>query len=388
MNSERSLGSAVVRTWSMNRLTSAAFAPGVSVAGMISSVSAMTASSWRGVNTDGVQVDAPAAALTACVSASARACAQRDWTHSGVAATPTAPATSWVNARRRVRSVREVSTFHLLREVIGSAPRERQNGEGRVLFRCVGKSGSVHNEDVLDLVHLVERGERRALRVRSHPAGAVFVNRRSHRVEIASVVIDQHAAGSLDDLLERVGHVLGHLPLVLTEVIIDVQQRHAVSIDALRIDGDAVVRVRKRLTERMDLEPRGMAPLDLPLERGTEPGNLVRSFLWAIPVRPGVPELRAESTQVVATAAGAMVESRHINVFPADAAIVPRRRPFECREISARVQPDLFAQVAADHVGSVAEPIRVGRRFRVQQNACRIDAARAKDHDLAAHLLF
>ena len=83
-----------------------------------------------------------------------------------------------------------------------------------------------------------------------------------------------------------------------------------------------------------------------------------------------------------------MVESRHINVFTADAAIVPRRRPFERGEISARVQPDLFAEVTADHVGPVAEAVRVGRRFRVQQNACRIDAARAQDDDLAAHLLF
>ena len=111
----------------------------------------------------------------------------------------------------------------------------------------------------------------------THPAGAVFVNRRSRRVEIAPLVVDQHAAGGLDDLLERVGHVLGHLPLVLADVVIDVQQRHAVSIDARRIDGDAVVRVRKRLTERMNLEPRRMAPLDLSLQRCAEPGDLIRS---------------------------------------------------------------------------------------------------------------
>src|SRR4051812_47905646 len=138
----------------------------------------------------------------------------------------------------------------------------------------------------------------------------------------------------------------------------------------------------------MNLEPCRVAPFDLFLQRSAEARNAIRSFLRAIPVRPRVPELRAESAQVVAAAAGSMVEPRHIDMLTADAAIVPRRRTFEGRQISTRVQPDLFAEVTPDHVGSIAEAVRVPRRFRVEQNSCRVDAARSKDDDLAANLLF
>src|SRR6187551_1784083 len=139
------------------------------------------------------------------------------------------------------------------------------------------------------------------------------MNRRSHRIEVSTLVVDENTTGSLHDLLDRVRHVLGHLSLVLADAVIDVQQRHAVLVDALRVDGNAVVRVRQRLTKRMDFEPGGMAPLDLSFQRSAKTRNLIRSLLWAIPVRPCVPELRAESAQVVATATGSMIEARHIN---------------------------------------------------------------------------
>src|SRR5204863_3251176 len=123
--------------------------------------------------------------------------------------------------------------------------------------------------------------------------------------------------------------------------------------------GDAVVRVRQRLAEGMNFEPRRVTPLNLFLQRRAETRNLIRSFLRAIPVRPGVPELRAESTQVITAAAGSMVEARHIDMLPTDSPIVARCRTFERGQISARVQPDLFAEVTADHVRPVAKAVRM-----------------------------
>ena len=69
-----------------------------------------------------------------------------------------------------------------------------------------------------------------ALRIRAHAARAVLVNRRAVHVELAALVADELAAGGVDDLLDRVVHVLGHLPLVLADPVVDPQQRHAVAI--------------------------------------------------------------------------------------------------------------------------------------------------------------
>ena len=79
-------------------------------------------------------------------------------------------------------------------------------------------------------------------------------------------------------------------------------------------------------------------------------------------------------------AAGTMVEAGHVDVLAADTAVVPCRCTHERREVSGDVEADLLAQVAADDVGAVAEPVRMAFRSGIQQDARRIDTARA-DHD-------
>ena len=54
-----------------------------------------------------------------------------------------------------------------------------------------------------------------------------------------------------------------------------------------------------------------------------------------------------------------MVEARHVDVLAADAAVVAGRRADEPREEAAHVEADLLAEVAADHVGAVADAVRV-----------------------------
>jgi hypothetical protein len=56
-------------------------------------------------------------------------------------------------------------------------------------------------------VHLVELVERGSLRILAHAAGAVLVDRRAVAIEGAALVVDEPDA----QLLDRVGHVLGHL---------------------------------------------------------------------------------------------------------------------------------------------------------------------------------
>ncbi len=85
----------------MKRFTSAALAPGVSVAGMISSVREMTWSFCRALNTLGVQVFAAIAGAAACVWTCSFANAVSEVTHSGDAAAPTAAVLSCRSASRR-----------------------------------------------------------------------------------------------------------------------------------------------------------------------------------------------------------------------------------------------------------------------------------------------
>ena len=81
----------------MYSFTFAAFAPGVSVCGMMSSVSVITSSFWAGLNTFGFQ--APAAAsgdwrCAACWAPSAR----RFSTQSGAVAAAAVPVARWRSA--------------------------------------------------------------------------------------------------------------------------------------------------------------------------------------------------------------------------------------------------------------------------------------------------
>ena len=56
------------------------------------------------------------------------------------------------------------------------------------------------------------------------------------------------------------------------------------------------------------------------------------------------------------------------------------------RQPAADVEADLLAQVAADHVRAVAEAVRIRGRLRVEEQARRVDAARADHDDLGQHL--
>jgi len=78
----------------------------------------------------------------------------------------------------------------------------------------------------------------RPLRIGAHAAGSMLMDRSAVGVERSSAVVHEHAAGGFDDLFDGVRHVRGHLPPVLTDGVIDVQQRDPIAIKARWIDGD------------------------------------------------------------------------------------------------------------------------------------------------------
>ena len=167
----------------------------------------------------------------------------------------------------------------------------------------------------------------------------------------------------------------------------DRHQRHAVAILAGAADGDPVVGVGQRLAERVDLHPGRMAALDFLLQRRAEAGNRLAAVVRAAVAAAGVPELDAEAAQVVALVRRLVVEAPQVDVLAADAAIVARRPAGQRLHPADVIEADLLAQVAADDVRAVADAVRIRGRLRVEQDARRVDAAGADDHDLAQHLV-
>src|SRR4030095_8899405 len=92
-------------------------------------------------------------------------------------------------------------------------------------------------------------------------------------IEVTAFVSDQLAGGRLHDLFDRVVHVFGHLPLVPPDSIVERGKGSPVAILAVRIDGDAVVRIRQDLAVWMNLEPRRVPALDLLLQHPAASGN-------------------------------------------------------------------------------------------------------------------
>ena len=74
----------------------------------------------------------------------------------------------------------------------------------------------------------------------------------------------------------------------------------------------------------------------------------------------GVPELHLVAAEESAGSAAGCGEARHVDVLAADAAIVLDRLAEQRGMKPGDVHADLLAQIPADHVGAVAEAVRVG----------------------------
>ncbi len=208
----------------------------------------------------------------------------------------------------------------------------------------------------------------------------------SHCVDQAPAVVHEHTTSRFHDFLHRVGHVQGHLPLVLADAVIDVRERNAVAVDARLAHRDPVVGVREHLAVRVHLEPGRMPRLDLLLERCAEAGDGRRQRVRTGDAGAGVPELHAEAAQVVTPAPRPVIEARHVDVLPSDAAVVASGRPGQRGKVPDRVQADLLAEIAPDDVRPVADAVGVRGGCGVQQDACGIHATGADDDNARQNL--
>src|SRR5580698_2757915 len=68
------------------------------------------------------------------------------------------------------------SFFGLVEKIIGCSPRERHDGERRVLVGIGDERCRIGDEEILDVVSLAVRIQRRGLRVAAHAHGSQFMN--------------------------------------------------------------------------------------------------------------------------------------------------------------------------------------------------------------------
>ena len=80
-----------------------------------------------------------------------------------------------------------------------------------------------------------------------------------------------------------------------------------------------------------------------------------------------------------------IVVPREVDMTSADPVVVSRSRSVELRSEPMHVHANLFAEVAAQGVGGIAEAIRKVPGCGIQQNPRRVDAARTDDHPLGRH---
>ena len=219
----------------------------------------------------------------------------------------------------------------------------------------------------------------------AHAASPVFVNGAAGDVQVASLKRHDFGFGGAQDLFGSIVHFGGHLVFVVADFIFDASDGHAVAVFVRVVHGDAIVGARQNFAIGMQSDQRGVALLDGGLEIDAEAGQSFRES--GIGLRAAVPELSAEASQIVALDA-AMVEARHIDVFAADAVVVLRGAADQFRQESEHVEADLFAEIAADDVGRIADAVGMRVRFRIEQDASGIDAGGGDDHDAGVQLAF
>ena len=86
-------------------------------------------------------------------------------------------------------------------------------------------------------------------------------------------------------------------------------------------------------------------------------------------MRSGIPELASEPAQVVALAAVAMIEARHVHVRSADAVVIIDFATDQLGCEAANREADLLGEIAADDVGRIANAVRKPRTSGIEQNA-------------------
>src|SRR5918993_30742 len=327
------------------------------------------------------------------------------WCTSRADALSTVPAAARAKAIRCSAARRETSDIalpHLLLQVLGGPPRERDDRVRGILVGIAHERRAVGDEEVAHVVRLAEAVERAAPPIIPHPYRADFVDdgtaardrrpgdrlcRRPRRALAGRYVrrprlwpglsgrerllrLDpapaarwlHDSAQRFEDLAEGPLHVADLIQLVIAPLPVEAQDRYPPAIDGRGIDFAVAVLVGDHLAAagqtdgaavigadgRFHLEPVAFGARERAVERAHRRHPVPAADLDVIPARKIEPLV-------------VPVPPRHVQVRPVAVGVVARHARHG-RDPRRQAGSDRVGQVPPDGTGGIGEPLRVPRR--------------------------
>src|SRR5262245_4871982 len=104
-------------------------------------------------------------------------------------------------------------------------------------------------------MHLTKTVERGCLRINSHPASSMFMDRFSRRIDPTALVFPHLRLCFVEKLLNSIVHLFRHLPLVLTMFEDDLWEWHSILIKSCLINLNSILFARRNFTIRVHGDP-------------------------------------------------------------------------------------------------------------------------------------
>src|SRR6185437_9325467 len=241
------------------------------------------------------------------------------------------------------------------------------------------------------LAMLIQHG---AVWIVAHFRGADFMDdlaaSRNTPLAVGARFVGDNAARRLDDVLERLLHVLGLQDLVLAPLEVKTQHGNAPLIDGVGIDLTIAVFVRDHFAASGETDVSAINFAKILLQLGA-----ISAAEYALRTRQDAGArliAAAAELNVIATRewhfAGFLlliIPPGHVHMHTADAVLVLRGKVLKDREESAHRRADRVHDVASDETRRVRQAVGKLAALRIKHDAGGLTATRRQDDDFAVN---
>src|SRR6185437_3770153 len=271
-----------------------------------------------------------------------------------------------------------VSLLHLIGDVLGSTPAERADRQRGILVRVTHKRSGIGDEKILAIPCLAMLIQHGAVWIVAHFRGADFMDdlaaSRNTPLAVGARFVGDNAARRLDDVLERLLHVLGLQDLVLAPLEVKTQHGNAPLIDGVGIDLTIAVFVRDHFAASGETDVSAINFAKILLQLGA-----ISAAEYALRTRQdaGARLIAADAElNVIATRewhfAGFLlliIPPGHVHMHTADAVLVLWGKVLKDREESAHRRADRVHDVASDETRRVRQAVGKLAALRIKHDA-------------------
>src|SRR6516162_5179377 len=167
----------------------------------------------------------------------------------------------------------QVAFLEFVRQIVAGAPAERHDGPGGVLTTGVDERAAVHHKQIFHVVGLLELVQHRSLGVVSHARSAQLMNGPAFG-ESPVPDLDDFKTRRLEHLFRSFLHVLAHLVLVVAELVVKAQRRHAPLVLYCGVEVHIVLVTRQHFAEAAHADVGALVFTHLLLKSGAKAGHL------------------------------------------------------------------------------------------------------------------